>query len=854
MADKDLGITVTGDISDIEAQLNNLTSLIEGIPDRVVNITAEIDSSQIEQATTELNELSAAGTSAATDISSSMADASDSMADFGSAADSAINSIDPSAINEAASAATALGGDLGGVANEASNAGGAMQGMNTDLSTMVTSVAGLSNSFTGMGGGINSSVQAVSSFTESIGIAASNVELLAIALAAVVAVGIAAYLADAVEKAGAFNDSWSRLAVAVGEGGKAIGEVKDDWSDAINTMKDETGRSAVIIREHIIQMGIAGVNSKDAIVDAFSGISGAAFVTGQSIDSVEQAYKRVVSTGVIGTRQLLAFGLTTDDVYRATGMTLDQVREKFKTMDADGRAAMMNQILNAKYGTEANEAYKNSWQHVGDALQAAWNALSIFVGQLVIPIVRPAIEGLTWVITKLTDGLNFLRNSVLGLNLDMGGMGGIIAQVINAFVQLSLIMNPMGWVIKFISENMGRLRDDFNKFWAAIASGDWGAALQLLADELKWALVDAPIAYIASLPAKIGEFAGQWLDVGKKILEWIWKGLQSLEKWLISRYIALFKNTTEQGASGVLTGWDKWWQDNGPKMVEILKIELTKILPALIRIVIELTGLVLAELWKMYWDLVYNDLLPGALEWGKQFIINFIKGIVGSIPLLGEALKIIADYLPHSPPKTGPLSEVTEEGMSDWMGGIVNAGNKAIKGLDLNTIQSMANKFGITTSDSIESAMKKVGVSANSTISDVAKKIGVSLNTVQGYMNEFGVKASDTLQNVADKFGVTMDQTISSIISKFGGAMGSIDGLTGGNFSLSQSSTSTLNKGVNNNVQQTYNINVDTAGLGGSAMTSSEAHNTGQQIAAGIKNTLEKGTTNAGMGIWNSIR
>jgi len=56
--------------------------------------------------------------------------------------------------------------------------------------------------------------------------------------------------------------------------------------------------------------------------------------------------------------------------------------------------------------------------------------------------------------------------------------------------------------------------------------------------------------------------------------------------------------------------------------------------------------------------------LPGKMwDWGSRAIQSFIDSIINAIPGLRGALDMVASLFPRSPPKEGPLSEVTEQGM-----------------------------------------------------------------------------------------------------------------------------------------------------------------------------------------------
>jgi phage-related protein len=100
----------------------------------------------------------------------------------------------------------------------------------------------------------------------------------------------------------------------------------------------------------------------------------------------------------------------------------------------------------------------------------------------------------------------------------------------------------------------------------------------------------------------------------------------------------------------------------------------------------------------------YLTSLPGQMyNWGKQAIGRFTNAIIDSIPGLRGALDMVSSLFPKSPPKEGPLSEVTEDGMRSWMNSILDAGREVISefsldgmGLDLpTTAMSITTPVGV---------------------------------------------------------------------------------------------------------------------------------------------------------------
>lgn len=396
MADNEIGITVTGDISDIMAELGNLVSELEGIVDKVVDVLINVDDSQL---------------GAADEASDGVAESLDGASEAANGLSEAIDSIDT-----------------------------------TNLDAAKESADGLSDSLTGAGAG----AEATSSGTGGTGGEAGLGEGIAGGAAALGGISVFDDLADA---AGSYGDSWARIGSVFGQ---SASTAESSWSGAVNSMAANTGRRASDIRSYLAQMGIAGVTSGGTLESMFTGVSGAAFATGTNVETITNAMRRVISTGTLGARQLMTMGLSEQDVMNATGMTLDEVNEKFKGMDSNQRAAFLGNIVNAKYAGTANENYKNSWEHVKDQMGASFDMFMRVFGQMMLPIVIPAMQVVTELVKGLAgwfNGLNanqkLLIGTLLALGLGFITLVGVLAVVTTAMTMLNLafLANPLFWVV-----------------------------------------------------------------------------------------------------------------------------------------------------------------------------------------------------------------------------------------------------------------------------------------------------------------------------------------------------------------------------------------------------------------------
>lgn len=592
MADNEIGVTVTGDISDIMSELDNLVSQLGEITDKIVDLIINVDDSQLINVDASTDE-----------VTESLNEASDAAFGLGES----ISEIDTTQLDEAKESADGLSESLSGAgsgAESTSGSGGSAADLGGDADVME-----------GLGG----------------------------VAAAVGGVGILDQLSDA---AGNYADSWARMASVMGT---SASTVQAEWDGAVDAMSSNTGRRAGTIREYITQMGIAGVKSQGVLTDMFTGVSGAAFATGTSVESITNALRRVISTGTLGSRQLMTLGLSEQDVMNATGMTLDQVNEKMKGMDSTSRAAFMAQIINAKYAGEANDNYKNSWQRVNDQLGAAWDYFMRVFGQMVLPIVIPAMEIMTGLLKGLAEwfgGLNDNQKALIG-TLVVVGLGflvlvGVIALVTTAvsLMNLAFLANPLFWVLIGVM-----------------------------------ALVAAFIYFYNTN------------EQFRASVDGVWNTLTGFGAWL------------EGGFKGIIDGVGNAW---------------TRFITTLqngVQWIIDLPG-------NMY-------------KWAVDAMTRFVDGIKQGIKPVTDALDGIKRLFPQSPPKEGPLADITPDKMTSWMGGVVGAGLDTISNFNLGSV-GMPNipRVGTTNNSSATTiTVSLAGANINSELdaTTVGERVGEGL-------------------------------------------------------------------------------------------------------------------------------
>ena len=132
------------------------------------------------------------------------------------------------------------------------------------------------------------------------------------------------------------------------------------------------------------------------------------------------------------------------------GVTEEQVSDTFKSLSQEERIQALTTAMGD--GTEANEMYKTSYEGLKAQAEASLTGLGIAVGQTILPIVIPAMQGAKGVIDGLTGAFRALPSPVQSfIGLLGGGIMGVTA-LTTAFSLLTKVLSIVwGSIGKIIS-------------------------------------------------------------------------------------------------------------------------------------------------------------------------------------------------------------------------------------------------------------------------------------------------------------------------------------------------------------------------------------------------------------------
>ena len=415
------------------------------------------------------------------------------------------------------------------------------------------------------------------------------------------AAGIAATagIEQMVTTADNINNSWNRLELTFANTGVSMDTLRDKSS----ALSSATGRSGGTIRNYFNQMGIAGVTNTDLLTSSFEALSGKAYQTNQSIESMENKMQMMAMTGNASGRMLKSLGISADDLAKAMGVSAEEVSEAFKNMTPEERIAAITKAMGE--GKQANEMYKDSYAGLKDRADAAMAGLMGAIGQAILPVVIPALQAATDAIKMLTDGFKNLPGPVQAV---IGGIGGMMTITIAAVGVLGVIGNVIGGVIS----GFRSLKD---------AANIVGIADKL--SPLKTALVNVGSA------AKTA--ALKMVELGKKALMAGLKALKSVAMWTAQKLAVVASTLAEYGLAAAQT---------------ILNAVMS--MNPIMLIVIALVALAAALIWAYYNVDWFRQMVDNA--WASiQGFAGWLSGVfMGAVTGIGDAFNNAGQMLQNA--------------------------------------------------------------------------------------------------------------------------------------------------------------------------------------------------------------
>ena len=307
---------------------------------------------------------------------------------------------------------------------------------------------------------------------------------------------------DFADKAGTFEDSLMRARLEAEGAGISV----NDMTDTVSELGRVTGRAGGEIREAFITATARGITDLDSFKQMMIGAGAQATLLGTDIDSMANKMSGLAMRSSVMERTLANTGITVEELGEALGIqgaTIDDINAKWETMDTNQRAAALGMAASMNEGKTANEEYKKSWAGLQAQLDIAKGRLERLAGEVLLPVLIPALEVAGRVLNWLGDTISAVMSGPLG------GLVSIIGAVVAGFAL----------VVPAVMAVQGAMKLYEMALYPAIT-----ATWELLAPWLPFIAIGAAIVLLIY---EIGKAFGWWSDVGSMI-DAIWAGIQRL--------------------------------------------------------------------------------------------------------------------------------------------------------------------------------------------------------------------------------------------------------------------------------------------------------------------------------------
>ena len=330
---------------------------------------------------------------------------------------------------------------------------------------------------------------------------------------------------DFADKAGTFEDSLMRARLEAEGAGISV----NDMTDTVSELGRVTGRAGGEIREAFITATARGITDLDSFKQMMIGAGAQATLLGTDIDSMANKMSGLAMRSSVMERTLANTGITVEELGEALGIqgaTIDDINAKWETMDTNQRAAALGMAASMNEGQTANEEYKKSWAGLQAQLDIAKGRLERLAGEVLLPVLIPALEVAGRVLNWLGDTISAVMD---------GPLGGLVSAIGAVVAGFALVVPAVMAVQGVMALYTASLAPAITATWALLSP---------------WLPFIAIGAAIVALIYEIGKAFGWWTDVGSMI-DSIWAGIQRL-------WSAFINHPDVQGFLSALTAAWNW--------------------------------------------------------------------------------------------------------------------------------------------------------------------------------------------------------------------------------------------------------------------------------------------------------
>ena len=339
---------------------------------------------------------------------------------------------------------------------------------------------------------------------------------------------------SAADTAGTFNDSMMRAGLEAEGAGISVDEMKN----MINGLSESTGRAGGQIRESFIKAMARGVTDSASFTKMMEGAGAQATLLGTDIQTMGDKFSSMAQKDTLMNRALAETGITMDELATAMGMTgatADEVKAKWKSLDTNQRAAILGTAASMNEGQNANNEYKRSWAGLKEQVEIAKGRLLRIAGSVLLPVLIPAMQIASDVLTGVGDAIQGVMNGPLGgLVSVLGSAAGAFAIAVTGaaalrnflgFLRLETMFSTAATVMNTIANAANAEGSTAAALGNAIlstsfmeeAAAAWAAAAGVIAATWPLLVIIGVIALVVAAIYEVGKAFGWWTDFGSMI-------------------------------------------------------------------------------------------------------------------------------------------------------------------------------------------------------------------------------------------------------------------------------------------------------------------------------------------------
>lgn len=358
------------------------------------------------------------------------------------------------------------------------------------------------------------------------------------------ATGLSESMYNMADSAGTFGDSLMRAGLEAEGAGIPV----EEMTAAVSELSETTGRAGGQIRETFIKATARGVTDVNSFKTMMEGAGAQATLFGTDIQTMGDKFSSLAMKSTLMERALSETGITMNELADAMGMsgaTADEVKDKWKELDTNQRAAILGQAASMNEGKNANEEYKSSWKGLQEQMDMAKGRIERLIGSVILPTLIPAMKLAGDVLGVVGDAISAIMNGPLGGFVSiLGTLGGVFIGAVAGALALKNMMGFLKLQTEFATiaqsaETFATIAQSEAGYAGAIANAvqtssfgtlaasAWAAATAI------WAALAPLLPYIAAAAAvvvviyEVGKAFGWWTDVSSMI-DAISAGLQRL--------------------------------------------------------------------------------------------------------------------------------------------------------------------------------------------------------------------------------------------------------------------------------------------------------------------------------------